>query len=224
MMPARWLSSATVAEGFSSHPLFARMYIKSSPGAERRGAAEHRTDLLAGLRGSVIEVGAGNGLNFTHYPPSVERLLAVEPEPVMREAAERAAAKANVPVEVVDGVAERLPAEDSSFDAGVACLVLCTVDAEATLAELRRVIKPGGELRFYEHVVARGGPMKVAQQIMDRTFWPHVAGGCHTTRDTTASIEQAGFEIEDCRRFGFSPAPLAPSIPHVLGRARVPAT
>jgi ubiquinone/menaquinone biosynthesis C-methylase UbiE len=211
-----------MAEGFRSHPLFARVYIRSSRGAERRGGAEHRAELLADLAGDVIEVGAGNGLNFAHYPATVERLLAVEPEPTMRAAATDAAAGSPMPIEVVDGVAERLPAGDASFDAGVACLVLCSVDQEAALAELRRVIKPGGELRFYEHVVADGGALAAAQRFADRTFWPHVAGGCHASRDTAAAIERAGFAIERCRQFGFSPGPPLPRVPHVLGLARAP--
>jgi SAM-dependent methyltransferase len=211
-----------MADGFKRHPLFARLYMRSSEGAEQRGGTEHRSELLDGLTGSVIEVGAGNGLNFAHYPAGVERLVAVEPEPILRDAARAAAAEARVPVEVVDGVAERLPAEDASFDAGVACLVLCTIDAAAALAELRRVIKPGGELRFYEHVVSHRRGLAAAQRFADRTFWPHVAGGCHASRDTAAAIEQAGFAIESCRRFGFSPAPVLPSVPHILGRARVP--
>jgi ubiquinone/menaquinone biosynthesis C-methylase UbiE len=110
-----------VANGFKSHPLFARLYLRSSQGAERRGSTEHRQELLAGLSGAVIEVGAGNRLNFAHYPPAVERLVAVEPEPLLREAAREAAGRAPVPVEVVEGVAERLPADDASFDAGATC-------------------------------------------------------------------------------------------------------
>jgi SAM-dependent methyltransferase len=212
-----------VAGGFKRHPLFARLYMRTSGGAEARGGTEHREELLAGLSGTVIEVGAGNGLNFAHYPAAVERLVAVEPEPILREAALEVAAAAPVPVEVVDGVAERVPADDESFDAGVACLVLCTVDADAALAELRRVIRPGGELRFYEHVISRSRGLARVQRIADRTFWPHVAGGCHASRDTAASIERAGFAIEDCKRFGFSPAPVLPAVPHILGRARAPA-
>jgi ubiquinone/menaquinone biosynthesis C-methylase UbiE len=200
------------------------MYLRCSPDAESRGGAEHRSEMLAGLSGTVIEVGAGNGLNFGHYPRSVERLVAVEPEPRLREAAAAAAASAPVPVEVVDGVAERLPLDDASVDAGVACLVLCTVDADAALAELRRVIRPGGELRFYEHVVAQTPGLARVQRLADRTFWPHIAGGCHASRDTAAAIERAGFTLESCRRFPFSPAPVLPAVSHVLGRARAPAT
>src|SRR3954447_6423113 len=156
-------------------------------------AIEHRTEMLEGLTGEVIEVGAGNGLNFPHYTASVERLVAVEPEPILREVAQRAAAKAAFAIEVLDGVAERIPADDDSFDAGVACLMLCTVDARPALAELRRVIKPGGELRFYEHVVSESGRVAGFQGVADH-LWTRISGGCHLTRDTAGAIEHAGFE------------------------------
>ena len=197
------------------------MYLRFSPNADKQGEVEYRRELLAGATGRVIEVGAGNGLNFAHYPSEVEQLVAVEPEPILREAATEAARAAPVPVEVVDGVADRLPVEDASFDIAVACLVLCTVpDQAAALGEIRRVLNPGGELRFYEHVVARRGGMARFQKVMDRTFWPHISGGCHMTRDTGAAIERAGFTVESCRRFGFAPSPPLPAIPHILGRAR----
>jgi ubiquinone/menaquinone biosynthesis C-methylase UbiE len=210
-----------MAEDFKRHPVFARLWLRQGDSADRRGGAEHRAEMLAGLTGAVIEVGAGNGLNFEHYPRGVERLVAVEPEPILRDAARTAASAAPISIEVVDGVAERLPAEDASFDAAVACLVLCTVDADATLAELRRVLGPGGELRFYEHVLSDRRGLATVQRFADRTFWPHVAGGCHASRDTATTIEAAGFTIESCRRFGFSASPVLPSVPHILGRARV---
>src|SRR5687767_6731546 len=134
------------------HPLFARLYMRLSSGRRNSEEDEHRRRLLAGLSGRVIEVGAGNGLNFSLYPPSVEKVLAVEPEPTLREAAEEEAAQAPVEIELVDGVASALPAADGSQDAAVASLVLCSVgDQPQALAELRRVLRPGGELRFYEH-------------------------------------------------------------------------
>jgi SAM-dependent methyltransferase len=207
-------------EGFKRHPMFARLWKRMTAGGESDEAIAHRTEMLEGLTGKVIEVGAGNGLNFPHYPATVERLMAVEPEPILRDEAVRAATAARMPVEVLDGVAERLPAEDGSFDAGVACLMLCTVDAGPALAELRRVIKPSGELRFYEHVVSESPRVAAFQGVADHA-WTRVAGGCHLTRDTIAAIERAGFEIELCRRFAFSPMP-GPGLPHVLGRARVP--
>ena len=213
-----------MAEGFKRHPIFARVWKRMTAGGESDEAVAHRTEMLAGVSGSVIEVGAGNGLNFPHYPSTVDRLVAVEPEPILRDAAREAAADAPVPVEVLDGVAERLPADDDSFDAGVACLMLCTVDAPAALAELRRVIKPGGELRFYEHVVSESPRVATAQGVADRLVWTRISGGCHLTRDTAAAIERAGFQIETCRRFAFTPMPVVPGIPHILGRARAPAS
>jgi len=201
------------------HPLFARLYMRTATAAEDA----YRGELLAGLSGTVIEVGAGHGLNFAFYPETVERVVAVEPESVLRAAAVEAAAKASVEVDVVEGVASRLPVADGSFDAGVASLVLCSVaDQSQALAELRRAIRPGGELRFYEHVVSHGAVARGLQRLADATFWPRVAGGCHLTRDTLSAIERAGFAIQSSRRFGFSPGPPVPAIPHVLGIARRP--
>jgi SAM-dependent methyltransferase len=204
------------------HPLFARIYERIGRCADARGASEHRDEVLAGLTGRVVEVGAGNGLNFTHYPPEVIEVVAVEPEPYLRARAQEAAEAASVPVRVVDGVAGALPAGDGEFDAGVASLVLCSVpDQAAALADLRRVIRPGGELRFYEHVVANRPRVARAQRLLDRTIWPRVAGGCHVGRDTLAAIGDAGFSVDRCRRFEFRPAPLMTlTAPHIIGVAR----
>jgi ubiquinone/menaquinone biosynthesis C-methylase UbiE len=191
--------------------------------SERRGGAEHRRKLLAGLHGRVVEVGAGGGANFAHYPTSVSEVIAVEPERYLRERARHAARSAPVPVSVLDGSADRLPGEAGSFDAAVVSLVLCTVpDPRSALAEIHRVIRPGGELRFYEHVVAHRQWEARLQRLADATLWPHLAGGCHLARDTTAAIEHAGFAIETCERFTFSPTPPLPPDPHILGVARRP--
>ena len=177
--------------------------------------------MLRGLSGRVIEVGAGNGLNFAHYPPEVEHVLAVEPEPLMRAEAEKAARTAATAVEVTDGVAGTLPAPDAAFDAVVASLMLCSVpDPQRALAEFRRVLTPSGELRFYEHVVAHDRAVATLQRVADATLWPRIAGGCHMARDTAAEIESAGFTIESLDRFAFSPGPPVPPIPHILGVAR----
>jgi SAM-dependent methyltransferase len=203
------------------HPLFARFYLRMAKGRTASREGEYRRRLLAGLSGRVIEVGAGNGLNFSFYPDGVEQVLAVEPEPLLREEATKAARDAAVPVEVVDGVSGRLPTADESFDAGVASLVLCSVPDQArALAEFRRVLRPGGELRFYEHVVAERSVPAVLQRAADATFWPHVGGGCHVARDTLAAIEAAGFTIEHSERFLFSPGAPIPPLPHILGTAR----
>jgi len=203
------------------HPVFARVYARVAEMSERRGGAEHRRKLLTGLQGRVVEVGAGSGANFQHYPSSVSEVVAVEPEHYLRERAEHAASKAPVSVSVAQGGANYLPGEAQSFDAGVVALVLCTVpDQQSALAELHRVIRPGGELRFYEHVLAHSRWEARFQRFADATFWPRVAGGCHLGRDTTAAIERAGFQIETFERFRYSPAPFLPSDPHVLGVAR----
>jgi ubiquinone/menaquinone biosynthesis C-methylase UbiE len=202
------------------HPLFARIYMRM--GRKRHETEdEYRRKLLAGLSGHVIEVGAGNGLNFPLYPETVEKVLAVEPEPLLRKAAVEEAKKARVEIEVVDGVASALPVKDGSQDAVVVSLVLCSVrDQAEALAEMRRAIKAGGELRFYEHVVAQRPFAARLQRIADATFWPRVAGGCHMARDTESAIRRAGFEVEASERFPFTPGAPVPSIPHVLGTAR----
>lgn len=206
-----------------SRPRFARMYLRGAASAEKRGATDHRRRLLDGVRGSVVEIGAGHGLNFALYPREVTDVVAIEPEPTLRAEAEVAARRAPVPIRVLPGVADALPLPDGSADAAIASLVLCSVpDQPRALAEIRRVLRPGGELRFYEHVVARKASYARLQRLADATFWPRMLGGCHPDRDTGAAIERAGFVIERCERFTFSPVPLSP-MPHVLGVARRPA-
>jgi len=205
----------------SRHPIFARVYVRVSSAMERQGGADHRDRLLAGLSGHVIEVGAGNGLNFAHYRPEVTAVLAVEPEPYLRQAARHGAALSPVPVEMVDGTADRLPAGDGTFDGVVASLVLCSVpDQASALREMRRVLRVGGELRFFEHVRASTPGLRRAQRVVDATVWPHLFGGCHSGRDTIAAIESSGFEIERLDRFRFPDSgPPMPTSPHVLGIA-----
>lgn len=209
---------------FQNHPIFARFYARVSPGLDAAGLADHRRRLLAGLTGDVLEVGAGNGLNFTHYPPEVTRVLAVEPEPHLRETARTPAKQAPVPVEVVDGVAEQLPAADAAFDAAVVSLTLCTVpDLKQTLREIYRVLKPGGRLRFFEHVRAETPGLARVQRLVTATVWPILNGGCHADRDTAAAIERAGFVIEQPHRLGYHDTRIPfPTSPQILGAATRP--
>jgi ubiquinone/menaquinone biosynthesis C-methylase UbiE len=205
------------------HPVFSRVYPHIARAAEKGGAAEHRQALLAGLQGRVIEVGAGHGLNFAYYPSGVSDVVAIEPEPHMREMANQAAKQTAVRIEITAGIAEELPASDGEFDAAVTSLVLCTVpDQDAALQEIYRALRPGGELRFYEHVVALTPGTARAQRILDATIYPYLAGGCHCARDTGTAIERAGFQIEHQERIAFKPSPLTPAIPHILGAAARP--
>jgi SAM-dependent methyltransferase len=187
-------------------------------------ARELRRKALTRLRGRVIEVGSGDGRSFEHYPPDVERVLAVEPDPTARAAAMEEARTAAIPIDVVDGVAEALPAEDGAFDAAVLMGLLCSVsDPAAALLELRRVLVPGGELRFWEHVRSKNRAFRALQRSFDALFWTRALGGCQTTRDTESAIKAAGFRIETLdRRFHSSSLATITAAPNIIGAARAP--
>jgi SAM-dependent methyltransferase len=202
------------------HPLFARCYARVGHLMEAE-IGDHRRRLLAGLEGRVLEVGAGNGLNFPHYPTSVTEVLAVEPEPYLRRLALAAAGQAPVPIRVVDGTAETLPIHDGAVDVVVASLVLCTVtDPERALAEIHRVLRPGGTLRFYEHVRSSDPRLARWQDQLQRP-WGWLVGGCHPNRDTVAAITAAGLRVVQLDRFDLQAMP-PPARPHVLGAAQRP--
>jgi ubiquinone/menaquinone biosynthesis C-methylase UbiE len=203
------------------HPIFARVYTRISTRMEDAGVGVHRQELLAGLTGSVLEVGAGNGLNFSHYPATVTSVLAVEPEQYLRALAAGQAQRAAVPVTVADGTAEHLPAADASVDNVVATLMLCSVaDQRAALAEMHRVLRPGGELRFMEHVLAESAGRRRIQRVADATCWPRCFGGCHASRDSVAAITAAGFTITELSRYRLPESALPwPTAPHVRGVA-----
>ncbi len=214
------VSGADTAPGPASHRVFARFWARLSGTV---GSDRQRSELLSGLAGRVLEVGAGDGRNFRHYPEGVERVVAIEPEPYLRRLAVRAAAASRAPIEVRDGAAELLPGVEGSYDAVVSSLVLCSVtDQERALGEIARVLRDGGELRFFEHVRADGVLGRTLQHGLDESgIWPCLGGGCHLTRETLAAIEGAGFTVERVRRFSSGPGSLG--VPFVLGAARRPA-
>jgi ubiquinone/menaquinone biosynthesis C-methylase UbiE len=200
------------------HPLFARLYSRVlAPSFARQGGDDLRERTLAGLKGTVVEVGAGDGANFPHYPDEVERIVAVEPEAYLRE---EASSHTDERVELRNAVATDLPVADGEADAVVFTFVLCSVDQAAALAEARRVLRAGGELRFLEHVRdPEPGLTRRTQRVLDATVWPLMFGGCHVSRDTAAAIEEAGFTVTELERFSIPEGARGPSAAAIIGCA-----
>jgi ubiquinone/menaquinone biosynthesis C-methylase UbiE len=201
------------------HPVFARCYERISRWANDIGEKEHRAELVGPAAGRVLEMGCGNGLNFEHYRRA-SRVVALEPDPTMLGLARPRARATPVPVTLVRGAGEALPFPDGLFDTVVASLVLCSVQAPSGAAEeMARVLRPGGELRFLEHVRSSRA-LGAAVQDLVAPAWSSFAGNCHPNRDTMAILRAAGFEPRG-RRFPFGPP--SPCRPHVLGVARLAA-
>ena len=147
----------------------------------------------------------------------------MEPEPHLRQSAARAAARAAVPITVLDGRAESIPAEDGAFDAVVLSLMLCSVaDQDAALAESSRVLCPRGELRFYEHVVSRSPQWARYSSSPTRPCGRASPAAATLAREHRRRDQRAGFELVSCERFVFRPTPTLPGMPHILGVARRP--
>lgn len=206
-----------LSENFDN-PFFARLWMAMS-GHEPESLRRLRVANLAGLTGRVLEVGAGTGTNFAHYPTGVTEVIAIEPERRLAEVARQAAASAPVPVIVSTAAVEEFEAAES-FDAVVCSLVLCSVDdPDGVIRQLYSIIKPGGELRYLEHV-AGVGVRATLQKVADATVWPRLLGNCHTHRNTEASIAAAGFAVAGSRREQTLPVWLpVPVSEFAIGRA-----
>ena len=177
--------------------LMAAVYDRSMRVSEEACLAKWRAELLRDLAGEVLEVGAGTGSTLGLYPKAVTRLVMCEPDPHMR----RKLMEKRGTIEVSDAAAEKLPFENDSFDAVVCSLVLCSVrDQPTALAEIARVLKPGGKLVFLEHVAADGKPERLKWQRRIEPVWKHLMGNCHLTRRTEAAIAAAGLDIESIQR------------------------
>jgi len=216
-----------------SNPFFARIWPTIAT-HEPPAIRVLRKENLAGLSGRVLEVGAGIGTNFPYYPDEVDHVVALEPEADL--AAQARAAADVVPVSVAvtamtaEGFGTGLPVDPRSdprsnppFDAVVCSLVLCSVpDPRGVLRHLYSLLRPGGELRYLEHVASAGARGRF-QRLADATVWPRLFGNCHTHRDTERTIIEAGFEVDTSRRVSTLPAwaPL-PVSEMALGRARRP--
>ena len=194
------------------------LYDRIMKGPERSGLQQWRSDLLEDARGDVLEVGIGTGANLKHYPVNVDNLIAVEPNPAMARKIDLDSFGGSGSVEVVGGVAGELPLEDESVDTVVMTLVLCSVpDVAQALAEIRRVLRPGGRFLFLEHVASCKEEVQKWQDRVD-PIWNCLTGDCHMNRRTEEAIEEGGFEIRDCIR---EPMPKTPRLlrPSIRGVA-----
>jgi ubiquinone/menaquinone biosynthesis C-methylase UbiE len=180
-----------------SEAFFARFYDRMTAGAERAGLGAHRQALLGKASGRVLEIGGGTGANLPFYGSGVESLTITEPSEPMAQRLERRLEQYELPAKVVRAPAEELPFESGSFDAAVSTLVLCTVgDQERSLAELLRVLRPGGSLLFIEHVRS-DSPGLARWQGRLNPLQRVIACGCHCDRSTVDRARTAGFKITE---------------------------
>lgn len=192
---------ATWGRGFSA------LYDRAFQATEDAGLRDMRRNLLSQARGRVLELGAGTGLNLELYPDSVQDLTLTEPDPHMTRQLRKKLAESPRQAEVIEAPAEKLPFDDDSFDTAVVTLVLCTVpDQAAALREIRRVLKPGGQFLFLEHVRSRNPGLAKWQDRLEGP-WRFFGDGCHCNRDTVSAISAAGFELGDVERPELPKAP-----------------
>ena len=197
-------------DGHTSHRFFARYYERlSRSSSEQNFINPLRREVVDQARGVVLEIGAGNGLNFVLYDPArVERVEAIEPDSAMLVYARERAAKARVPVNLIQAPVEHLPFADETFDSALVTLVFCSVnDPLRGLQEVRRVLKPGGPLLMVEHVKAQGAVAATIQNIVT-PINKRIAGNCHWNRETEKTVIEAGFQIEQRRDAGGSVVPI----------------
>ena len=195
---------------------YAELYERLNQIAERRFLGDIRRDIAGGASGHVLEIGAGTGGNFRFYGPSVESVIAIEPDPAMVTFAAPRLHDGPRPVTLVQSVVERMPFPDASFDTVLTSLVLCSVGLDEALHEIRRVLKVNGTLRFYEHVRFHN---RVGAWFQDAVtpVWRRLAAGCHPNRDIAAALVAHGFVIERLD----SLAPGWPLLPYLLVRSQI---
>jgi len=199
--------------------LFARSYDRVTARMERAWLADARAELLAALHGTVVELGAGTGRNLPHYPATVDRLILTEPTAAMRDQLRARVHRDEWPfeVEIVDATADRLPIPDGSADAVVSTLVLCSVPALGpAVSEIRRVLRPGGELRLIEHVAAERPWARRVQQVLDPA-WTWIEGSCHLDHETRTALAAGGFDITEVHE---AVQPGMPPLFHRIARGR----
>lgn len=200
----------TQKSGTTHHRLFAAYYERASRSrSERNYMTPLRKEIVGQASGIVLEIGAGNGLNFAFYnPEQVARVEAIEPDTEMLSYARKRAEAAAVPIMLTQAPVESLPFADETFDCAVATLVFCSVtDPLGGLREIRRVLKLGGKLLLVEHIRSQG-PIIGRLQDMVTPFTTRLAGNCHWNRDTERTVADAGFQIEYRRNLGEGIVPM----------------
>ncbi len=210
--------SAQQAKG---HRWFAAIYDRLMAGPENTFMKGIRQEVVGGARGQVLEIGCGTGASFPYYQDSLARIVATEPDPYMLERAKRRAAQLAKPIELQQAPAEVLPFPDASFDAVISTLVLCTVkEPLKALSEVRRVLRPDGQFRFYEHV-RYDHAFGAFWQDLITPLWRWFAAGCHPNRDVEGFLHQAGFAVVQIQRLQLYPPipPMAFARPHIMGIA-----
>lgn len=205
------------------HKWFAAVYDKISESQEKKFMGAIRSEMLKDVTGRVLEIGAGTGLNFKHYKNGAQ-ITATEPDSYMLQRAQKRAAEMTASIELKQAAAEDLPFPDASFDFVVSTLVLCSVkDPRKALSEIKRVLKPGGELRLYEHVRYKNLLGALGQDAIG-PVWQWVGAGCHPNRDTERYVREAGFELSGVHVRKDLP-PIPPMIfvrPHLQAVAKRP--
>lgn len=213
-----------MTESRSGHRWFAAVYDRMMASAEKGFMKDVRREIAGGATGRVLEIGAGTGANFTYYTDSATTVTATEPDPFMARKARKRAQDADRQVDLREAPAEVLPFGDETFDTVVCTLVLCTVkDPAAALGEVRRVLRPRGQFRFYEHVRYDHAFGALWQDIAT-PIWRWVGAGCHPNRDTERAIKDAGFVVQTIDMTKPVPAvpPMCLTRPHIKGIALRP--
>jgi ubiquinone/menaquinone biosynthesis C-methylase UbiE len=210
-----------MASQLKGHKWFAALFDRIMAPAEKSFLKEARQHAAGGARGRVLEIGCGTGANFAFYTSAATAVIATEPDPYMLERARSKLTGASQPIEIRQAPAEELPFDDASFDTVVDTINMCTIgDLPRALSEISRVLRPGGELRFFEHVRYQN-PLGALTQDLVTPIWKWFGAGCHPNRDVARAIGEAGFEITHLQRSNPVPPvpPMVFSRPHIMGVA-----
>lgn len=195
--------------------VFAWLMAQGNPQYEK-AVGDRKQALFGNLHGDVLEIGPGTGPNLPYYPHNIN-WIGIEPNRYMHPYLQKEALRLGLNIDLRNGTAERLEAEDNSMNAVVSTLVLCSVpNLPGTLQEILRVLKPGGRFLFIEHVAAPQGTWLRRVQSGVKPIWKAIGDGCNPDRETWVALETAGFESVNISNF-IAPVPIVS--PHIIGVA-----